>query len=87
VRMGSRWTTLRYTTAAIGDGRSSECRLFSASNEPSGGFETSVVNIHGFRVMQADAAFSVDERFLLIPNQGHTKVVQSVGIIGSDDGW
>lgn len=37
--------------------------------------------------MQADAAFSVDERFLLIPNQGHTKVVQSVGIIGSDDGW
>jgi hypothetical protein len=45
------------------------------------------VNIHGFRVMQADAAFSVDERFLLIPNQGHTKVVQSVGIIGSDDGW
>jgi hypothetical protein len=64
------------------------CTAIDASKKPSGEFEMSVVvKIHRFKSMHADGAFSVDQRFLLIPNQCNSKMVQSVGIIRSDDGW
>lgn len=50
-------------------------------------FWMDVVKLVDFTSMQSCDASSVNQRFLLVPNQGYSKMIESVGIIGSDDGW